>query len=128
MSGSSADGWQHRWRRRLRRRNAAEVDPFQRLVECCKSSHTHTTQHSTRGVQAKFHQNNTNPPNTYTCTYIHAVGQVSRQQQALVQRVERQEKELVILRHEAAVVAAGGGGAAAEETRCVSVVFCAVLC
>lgn len=50
----------------------------------------------------------------------HTDGQVSRQQQALVQRVERQEKELVILRHEAAVAMVGGsGGAAAEETRYV---------
>lgn len=50
----------------------------------------------------------------------HTDGQVSRQQQALVQRVERQEKELVILRHEAATaMVGGGGGAAAEETRYV---------
>lgn len=61
----------------------------------------------------------TNPrlPDRLACNARSADAQVSRQQQALVQRVERQEKELVILRHEAATAAAGGGGAAAEETR-----------
>lgn len=43
--------------------------------------------------------------------------------------MERQEKELVILRHEAATAAvAGGGGAAAEEMRCVSRIGLGLLC
>ena len=51
---------------------------------------------------------------------VECYGQVCRQQAALASRVERQEKELVILRHEAAQAAggadeAGGGGGGGGE-------------